>query len=312
MIAAFSMTKSRQWPETVNFESQPNGPQEMRAALLQTFARQDLKSQAIKSVTRFCKERPIVLKPFEKRFVRLCTILSDVCELEDTTTAIDGESRTKPPKEDVYADDIHKLFFDGIKRHTLCMPTYHKVAYSGTASEDYWHITRLCLNSGYLSDDQAPLFHIITATSEMSVAGPRCVTIPCVLISIYVHPPEQTVRSVIYHLRLVFPSCNVVYNIDRILLYISEVIINFNSVQLTTFRILTESQSVANGQSGEDIFQKLSGSTLLKRGDICKWLDNPTYAKVCLGMFQQLSYRFRHATIYYLQRKYKYLILRQI
>ncbi|KAI0534378.1 S8 family peptidase [Xylaria digitata] len=128
--------------------------QEIRRTLACLFQDKGSKLQLYKSVTKFCQEPPCIVRPFESRFTQLSDLLKKNIPKShrDLTDTADYSS---PPPTDVYPDQVHKLLLDGVKNHSICMP------------ED-WYITKLCLESGFRSEDQRVLFRIVTTTWKMT------------------------------------------------------------------------------------------------------------------------------------------------
>ncbi|KAI0405910.1 S8 family peptidase [Xylaria palmicola] len=198
------------------------GPRELRSTLIQLFQNKVFKHRVEQSVTRFCQEQPYVIQPFESRF----TYLSDLLKkniMESQRTFTDAAAYSQPPPKDLYPGQVHKLLLDGVKSHATCMLERHVgPGLQGTA-ETNWHITRLCLESGFCSDDQRVLFKVVTTTSNMT------------------HWQELAFR---------IPIMN------------------------------TKSKDAHELQQGSKDTFDTSRFTLIASGDACKYLDNPTFARI--------------------------------
>ena len=131
------------------------------------------------SITKFCKERPDTIKPFQSRFIKLSDKLTkNAQELQGTTTDIGAYSHLRPLARDVYPDEVHKLLLDGVKSHASCVQEFHVTPVLKDLIENDWHLTRLCLNSGFRSESGLALFNIITATSKMTYWQEMAVSVP--------------------------------------------------------------------------------------------------------------------------------------
>ncbi|KAI0902730.1 hypothetical protein F4823DRAFT_621046 [Ustulina deusta] len=142
-------------------------PQALRHTLGHLLQNEASKRQVQQSVTTFCKERPSIIRPFESRFAHLSDLLTKNI-LRSQRTLTDAAAYSLPPPRDVYPDQVHKLFLDGVKSHAACMLEGHAGPGPQGTAKTNWHITRLCLESGFLSEDQRVLFKIVTTTSKMT------------------------------------------------------------------------------------------------------------------------------------------------
>lgn len=151
-------------------------PQELRDILVQLFKTEKLKIKAQQSITKFCKERPDTIEPFQSRFVKLSDkLMKNAQELQGTSTDSGAYSHLKPLARDVYPDKVHKLLLDAVKSHASCVQEFHVTPKDSTEN---WHLTRLCLNSGFRSENELALFNIITATSEMTYWQEMGISVP--------------------------------------------------------------------------------------------------------------------------------------
>ncbi|KAI1132236.1 S8 family peptidase [Nemania abortiva] len=141
------------------------GPSELWDTLIYLF-RND-KRRMEQSVTRFCRERSDVIEGFEKRFTVLLDLLTKNT-MQSQRTLTDTAAYSLPPPRDVYPDKVHKLLLNGVKSHASCMLEGHVgLELQGTAKTN-WHITRLCLESGFCLEDHRVLFKVVTTASKIS------------------------------------------------------------------------------------------------------------------------------------------------
>jgi hypothetical protein len=156
-----------------------SSPQELRDVLVQLFKTGKLKDHVQQSITKFCKERPNTIEPFQSRFIKLSDkLMKNAQELRGTTTDIGVYSHLRPLARDVYPDEVHKLLLHGVKSHASCVQKYHVTPVLKDSTENEWHLTRLCLNSGFRSKNQLANFNIITATSKMTYWQEMAISVP--------------------------------------------------------------------------------------------------------------------------------------
>ncbi|KIW24023.1 uncharacterized protein PV07_09762 [Cladophialophora immunda] len=154
-------------------------PQELRDVLVQLFKVEDSKDRVRQSITKFCKERPGTIEPFLSRFIELSDRLTkNARELQGTTADFDAYSHLRPLARDLYPDGVHKLLLNGVKSHASCVQEYHVMPVLEGSTENDWHLTRLCLNSGFRSKNQLALFNIIIATSKMTYWQEVAISVP--------------------------------------------------------------------------------------------------------------------------------------
>ncbi|GAW27213.1 putative S8 family [Rosellinia necatrix] len=151
-----------EWPPRQNQLHREKSPYELWSALVH---RPDLQTQL--SVTKFCKERPNIIEPFGSRFADFLGMLTK--NITGSQHAlVHSAAYLPPPPKDEYPDQVHKLLLDGVKRYAACIMEDHVgPELQGTAKAN-WHITRLCLESGFCSEDQRVLFKLITTASKMT------------------------------------------------------------------------------------------------------------------------------------------------
>ncbi|KAI8630893.1 S8 family peptidase [Xylariaceae sp. FL1651] len=142
-------------------------PQELQRTLIHLFQNEASKRRVHQSVTRFCKERPYVIQPYESRFTNLSDLLMKN-STESQRPLADTAIYSPPPPRDVYPDQVHKLLLDGVKSHAACVLESHGGPGLQGMAKTNWHITRLCLESGFCSDDHRVLFKVVTTTSKMT------------------------------------------------------------------------------------------------------------------------------------------------
>ncbi|KAI0441003.1 S8 family peptidase [Xylaria telfairii] len=136
-------------------------PQELRRTLGHLLQTEESKRRVQQSVTIFCKERPDVIRHFESSFANIWGLL-------EKNISGPQHTLTEPPQRDQYPDQVHGLLLDGVKRLAACIPGRHAMPEPQGTEETSWHITKLCLESGFRSDDQRVLFKIVTATSRLT------------------------------------------------------------------------------------------------------------------------------------------------
>lgn len=136
------------------------------------------------SIAMFCKERPDVIKPFQERFTELSDKLTrNAQELQGSSNDIAAISHLKPLARDVYPDEVNKLLLAGVKSNASCVKNNHVTPAHDDSTGTDWHLTWLCLNSGFRSKDQLALFDIITATSEMAYWQEIAISVPMYALS---------------------------------------------------------------------------------------------------------------------------------
>ncbi|GAW14126.1 hypothetical protein ANO14919_035200 [Xylariales sp. No.14919] len=149
-------------PKTPHIE---RSPRELQSALIHLFQK---KKSMRQSVTKFCKEKPKIILPFESRFTDLYNRLEKKNSAGSQYTLNGTAAHSSPPPQDVYPDQVHKLLLDGVRSHATCIPGGHgEPELQGTAITN-WHITKLCLDSGFCSEGQRVLFKVVTTTSKMT------------------------------------------------------------------------------------------------------------------------------------------------
>ncbi|KAI1843016.1 hypothetical protein JX266_010869 [Neoarthrinium moseri] len=143
-------------------------PQDLRDSLVQLFQSVDLRQRAQASIGRFCREKPDKIRPFQARFIKLSnSLMKNAQSLHGSNFETHEDSYLTPLARDTFPNEVHKLLFDGVKSHSSCVQQIHVTPVFKDTRDDGWHRTRLCLNSGFLLDNQSALFNIITATSNM-------------------------------------------------------------------------------------------------------------------------------------------------
>ncbi|KAK5635063.1 hypothetical protein RRF57_010775 [Xylaria bambusicola] len=220
-----------EWPPSRTLRDQPHiekGPRELRRTLIHLFQNEASKRRVRQSVTKFCKERPYVIQPFESRFTYLSDLLTKNW-VESQSNLTGTAAHSLPPPRDVYPNQVHKLLIDGVQSHAACMREGHAGPGLQATAKPNWHITRLCLESGFRTEDKRVLFKVVTATSKMT------------------HWQEFAFRVPMQRKE------------------------NFDP----------------------------SKFTLIANGDACKYLDNPTYARLSIGKYKfskiKLSYTVARA-----------------
>ena len=131
------------------------------------------------SIAMFCKERPDAIKPFQERFVELSDkLMRNAQELQGPSTDIAAISHLRPLAKDVYPDEVIRLLLAGVKSNASCVKNNHVTPVLDDSTENNWHLTWLCLNSGYRSKDHFALFNVVTATSEMAYWQEMGISVP--------------------------------------------------------------------------------------------------------------------------------------
>jgi hypothetical protein len=150
-------------------------PGEVHRSLCDRVRNDKLKTE--QSIIKFCKERPDTIKDFTAHFVDLSDKLTgNADELHRSTSDAPAHSHLEPLAKDVYPDEVHQLLIEGMKTYASCIAKNH-MAMDSNPSE--WHLTRLCLSSGFRSyKDHLALFNIITTSSQMSYWQEMTINIP--------------------------------------------------------------------------------------------------------------------------------------
>ncbi|CZR61671.1 uncharacterized protein PAC_11568 [Phialocephala subalpina] len=222
-------------------------PQELRNLLGQMFKAEKSKDRA-QSIAKFCTEPPDSIKPFQSRFIELSDkLMKNAQEVQGTSTDIAAYSHLKPLARDVYPDEVNKLLLDGVKNNASCMQNNHMTPVLKDSTENNWHPTRLCLNSGFRSKNHLALFNIITATSEMAYWQEMAISVPIYYLYEtweFKHPAAELIR----------------------------------------YRQDLEQKDTKELQQGNKIAFDHSKLSLVECGDVCKRLENPNYAKIYLDL----------------------------
>ncbi|KAK9443467.1 S8 family Peptidase [Metarhizium brunneum] len=174
------LLKICKWPvlSTATIHSSES-PQELRDALIQLCKKEQFRDGVQRSINKFCKERADTMKPYQLRFVQLSDKLSkNAQEIDGSGNDAGLYLHLRPFGRDVYPDDVHKLLLHGMTKLATCAQQYHNAPALSDFTGADWHLTRLCLNSGFRSEDKRALFNIITATSEMVYWQEMGVTVP--------------------------------------------------------------------------------------------------------------------------------------
>ncbi|KAH8812803.1 S8 family peptidase [Xylogone sp. PMI_703] len=169
------------WPTLSTPGSRPplmKNPQELHDDLTQLFKTKSSRDRVQKSITEFCKKPPDTIKPFQSRFAQLFEKLKNTREPQDASTDITNHSHSKPLPRDVYPNEVHRMLLDALKSYGSCKPKLHVTPVPKDPTENDWHLTRLCLNSGFRSGNELALFDIITATSEMAYWQEMTISVP--------------------------------------------------------------------------------------------------------------------------------------
>ncbi|KAI0515128.1 S8 family peptidase [Xylaria bambusicola] len=168
--ALHDLLQIAEWPPSKTSRDQPHiekGPQELRRTLIRLFQNEESKRRVRQSVTKFCKERPNVIQPFASRFTYLSDLLSKN-SVESQWNLTGTATHSSPPPRDVYPDQVNKLLIDGVQSHATCMREGHVGSGLQATASPNWHTTKLCLESGFCTEDKRVLFKVVTATSRMT------------------------------------------------------------------------------------------------------------------------------------------------
>jgi hypothetical protein len=157
-------------------------PQELSDALVKLMKTGKSKDTAHDAVTKFCEQRPEAIMPFHTRFTELSDQLTKNAKvLQGGIYDIDVALHLQPLPRDVYPIEVHQLLLDLIKKHAACVQGIHSSQMEST--ETNWHLTGLCLKSGFRSDHpthpgQLALFNVIAASWEMNYWQEMAVGVP--------------------------------------------------------------------------------------------------------------------------------------
>jgi hypothetical protein len=153
-------------------------PSELRNALVHLFERKKSKEKVQDSIARFCIEKLNTIIPFHKRVVKLSTELTGTQDWHNATTTVGASTANGPPDRDIYPNAVHRLLLDGIRDYALCVHPHDGSRKHKLLKENSWHLTRLCLGSGFRSKDQLALFNIVSSTSQMAYWQECAISIP--------------------------------------------------------------------------------------------------------------------------------------
>jgi molybdenum cofactor biosynthesis enzyme MoaA len=136
------------------------------------FGDANAKDQVEKSITSFCKEKLHTIDSIRVHFLQLHQELSPEEDFRDSTAITGRLHHLKPPEEDLYPSGFHELLLVGVRDHAFCSKI-HKIP----LSNDRWHVTQLCLNSGVRLQGHQTRFNIVTANSNETYWQEMAITV---------------------------------------------------------------------------------------------------------------------------------------